>query len=123
MRAERIYLDIMKDRIIVLERTPWSLFPSPIIKISQIDDYNFVDGILMLSQTDITTSDVSHGDEGSQTFYVKLALYYPRYKRGKHIFSSLLFNFRNEAFGLRDKTFYISYFLFNISQSFNFYVL
>lgn len=122
MRAERIYLDITKDRIIAVERTPWSLF-SPIIKISRIDDYNFVDGILTLSQTDITTRDVSHGDEGSQTFYVKLALYYPRYKRGKHIFSSLLFNFRNEAFGLRDKTSYIAYFLFNISQSFNFYVL
>ena len=122
MRAERIYLDITKDRIIVVERALHSSF-SPIIKISRIDDYKFADRILALSQTDITTSDVSHGDEGSRTFYVKLALYYPRYKRGKQIFSSLLFNFRNEAFGLRDKTLYIAYFLFDISQSFNFYVL
>lgn len=118
MRAERIYLDITKDRIIVVERALHSSF-SPIIKISRIDEYKFADRILALSQTDITTSDISHSDEGSQTFHVKLVLY-PWQKRGKQIFSSLLFNFR---FDLRDKTPYIAYFLFDISQSFNFYVL
>ena len=121
MRAERIYLDIAKDRIIVVERALHSSF-SPIIKISRIDEYKFADRILALSQTDITTSDISHSDECSQTFHVKLVRY-PWQKRGKQIFSSLLFNFRNEAFGLRDKTPYIAYFLFDISQSFNFYVL
>lgn len=62
MRAERIYLDITKDRIIVVERALHSSF-SPIIKISRIDEYKFADRILALSQTDITTSDISHSDE------------------------------------------------------------